>query len=769
MFFRTILSALMCLAVMMLTSAAMLFVTPHGAAAQTVCPSNSVRTNQVGRYTYNNAERNLGGSATCNGNVGIPADGIRVFSSWNDCRTGAFKLARESGGGVAPTSLSCPNCSSNGAAFVRLAPGTSSSLTAFFRFPDGAEARYTATISRSAVDANGRYVCSISNASLAGGAFGGDIDPPIVTLGPLTRQGNGASTTYTSDITLSEAAGNGTAFEASDLTLANATATLTGSGTAFTATLTPQGNGTVSLAVAAAAFQDAGGNANTATAIQSTLHNGDEPTVSLGALTAVGDGTYRSEITLSELPGNGTAFEPSDLTLRNASATFNGSGTSFIATLTPQSNGRVGLAVAAGVFQNAAGNDNIAAPEISLLHSSAGPIVEILGLPEHFTGAQSMTVSIRFSKAVSGFELSDIALKNAKALSLSGGGLSYSATIQASGNGDVMIQIPAGVAQDSFGNPNQSSPIATSANRTVGETQKQIASFMISRANNLASNQPELTCFIADDCQGRFEALSTRGRLDFDIAINKNMPVWASLVGARNNDGQAKDSYYLASFGAHRHLSRHALIGAMVQLDYQARSLGSQSIMGRGWLIGPYFVGKLPNQPLLFELRGLWGKSQNKITPFGSYTDRFETRRALVQGKVSGELKFPELTLRPFLSGTYTSDHQNAYQDSLGNLIPEQSTALRQVAAGLDFRKPIFLGDQMWALNGGLSLLHSDTRTTGGAQKAPASFEGTRGRLDLGLSRNLDQGIFSVSGFLDGIGRKGFEAVGIDLSLTLSF
>lgn len=682
-----ILSVLTCLAVMILTSAATLVATAQSTAAQTACPSNSVRTNQIGRFSYSNAERNLGGAATCNGNAAIPADGIRVYSSWISCRNGAFQMARESAGtGIAPSSISCPNCSGQGAAFAQLAPGTSSSLTAFFDFPDGAEARYTATIARSAADANGRYVCSISNAQLVGSAFGGNLDAPTVTLGALNASANG---TYTSAITLSDAAGSGTVFDASDLVLTNATATLSGSGTSFTATLTPQANGLITLEVPAAAFQDAFANDNTAATQVSATH------VSPTAPTA---------------------------------------------------------------------------PAISNTASdSTKPSVEIRGLPESFVGTPNLPVSIVFSEPVTGFTASDIALGNAKATAFAGSGATYTAVLFPSGRGSVTATIPAGVAKDASGNPNQKSATVTAINQSVEETQAQIATFMASRANNLASNQPDVSCFLAGGCKGRFNAQVTRNILSFDIASRFTAPVWFTLVGARGETSTTTGGYYLATFGGHQRLSDNALIGAMVQLDYQVSQTGSQSIKGRGWLIGPYFAGKFPDQPLFFEARALWGKSQNEITPFGTYTDTFETERMLLQGKVSGALEYPSITLRPSLAATYTTDRQKAYQDSLGNTIPAQQTALRQISAGLDFDKPILLGNQDWTLHGGISVIHSSTHAKGAIQVQNKGFEGTRGRVNLGLSHAFDGGQIAFSSFYDGIGSKAFKAVGLDVSLTLKF
>lgn len=671
-----LLSALLCFAWLTLLSGAALFSTSRVAEAQLACPNSSVRSTLVGRYAYNNIERNLGGAPSCDRNIRIPTDGIRVFSPWRDCRSGTFSFVRESGGGAVPTSLSCPNCTRTGVRGATLAPGTSSSVTAFFRFPDGAMARYTATITRSVADpGDGSFVCSISNAVVAGGAFGGDIVPPTVTL---------------------------------------------------------------------------------------------------GALTPVGDGTYRSAITLSEPAGNGTAFELADLTLTNATATLNGAGTAFTAILTPRADGVLRLAVAAGAFQDAGGNANTAGPEVALAHDGSRPSVAISGQPAQVMAGQSFPVSIQFSESVTGFELGDIALVNARAVSVTGANATYSAVIAATGGGAVQIEIPAGVAQDGAGNLNQASSVVTLSDRTIEETQSQIAGLLATRANNLAGNQPGLSCFLSGGCQGRVEAQATQGQLSFDIQAKRDMPVWLSITGAHSTVGQSRDDYYLATFGTHRWLSETALIGAMVQLDYQASTSGAQSLKGHGWLVGPYVVAQMQDPALYLEARALWGKSVNEISPFGTYKDQFETDRALVQAKLSAELEARSVSLRPFLSGTYVADHQHSYQDSLGNTIPGQHTALRQISAGVDLSTPISFGDQDWTLNGSFSVIHSDTVRNGAAvnnavQAGAAAFDGTRSRINLGVSRSQPGGQIMVSGFYDGIGAKGYESLGLNLSWSFRF
>jgi hypothetical protein len=517
------------------------------ASAQLACPNDTVHSNQIGRYSYHAIERNLGGAGpTCTNQVTIPSDGIRVFSSWVDCRNGHFRLARESGGGFAPNSLDCPNCSATGAAFATLPVGATSDLTAFFTFADNMQARYTATISRS-YDGS-RYTCSITNAVVAGGVFGGDIDPPTVTLGALSDQGNG---TYSAAITLSEPAGNGTAFELADLGLTNATATLSGSGTSFTAVLTPAGQGTIGLSVAAGVFQDAGGNNNTAATQVTTTHDstapslvisgvpaitnaeftatftfsepvtgfaiddlvlapnilaqnfnavsatvytanifpsnfataitidvpagaaqdaagndntaavqaagaydGTAPTVTLGALSDQGNGTYSAAITLSEAPGNATAFELADLGLTNATATLSGSGTSFTAVLTPVGQGTIGLDVAAGVFQDTAGNDNQAATGVTAEHDSIAPTVTLGALTLNGDGFYTSAITLSESPGNgTAFEVDDLTVTNASVQLVLNGG-AYSAVLQPSGDGTITLNVAAGVFQDAAGNDN---------------------------------------------------------------------------------------------------------------------------------------------------------------------------------------------------------------------------------------------------------------------------------------------------------------------------
>ncbi|MCD9146194.1 Ig-like domain-containing protein, partial [Pseudophaeobacter sp. MA21411-1] len=169
-------------------------------------------------------------------------------------------------------------------------------------------------------NASGDLTSSLGNSGTASATINVTAVPPTITIGALSGPTAGS---YTASITLSEASTN---FVVGDLSLTNATATLTGSGTSYTATLTPVADGQIALSVGAGSFTDAGGNDNTASNEVTAVFDGTPPTVTIGALSGPTAGSYTASITLSEASTN---FVVGDLSLTNATATLTGSGTSY--------------------------------------------------------------------------------------------------------------------------------------------------------------------------------------------------------------------------------------------------------------------------------------------------------------------------------------------------------------------------------------------------------------------------------------------------------
>ncbi len=280
---------------------------------------------------------------------------------------------------------------------------------------------------------------------------------PTITLGPLTDTGSG---TFTSAITLSEPASSNL-FEVGDLRVSNGSVTLAGSGTDFTATITPTAEGFVSLNVSAGTFTDAAVNDNQAASQVATFFDPTPPTVTLGPLTATGTGTFTSTVTLSErdsidvlelaelVVGNGTA----NSLVRSIS--LPGPRT-YIATITPAGDGLLTLDVPTGSFTDFAGNDNIAATQVSVLVDTIAPTITLGPLTD--TGAGTFTSAITLSEPAAGnlFEQSDLTVRNGTA-ALTGSGTSFTATITPAADGRVRLNVAAATFTDLTGNDNTAS------------------------------------------------------------------------------------------------------------------------------------------------------------------------------------------------------------------------------------------------------------------------------------------------------------------------
>lgn len=190
-----------------------------------------------------------------------------------------------------------------------------------------------------------------------------DTVAPTISIAAFTGAANGNQTAV---ITLSEAS---TDFVLADLTLTNATATLSGSGTSYTAVLTADADGEVKLSVAAASFTDAAGNANTASNVVSTTTDITEPTVSISTTaTAIsGATTLNVIVTFSE---DVTGFEASDVLVVNGSVTtITGSGADYVAQITATGNGDTTVSVPAGAATDLAGNASQASNTVTIQNS----------------------------------------------------------------------------------------------------------------------------------------------------------------------------------------------------------------------------------------------------------------------------------------------------------------------------------------------------------------------------------------------------------------
>jgi hypothetical protein len=183
-------------------------------------------------------------------------------------------------------------------------------------------------------------------------------------------------------------------------------------------------------------------------------------------------------------------------------------------------------------------------------------------------------------------------------------------------------------------------------------------------------------------------------------------------------------------------------------------------------MAGPYATIRLA--PDLFaDVRTAWGRSDNTVTPLGTYTDSFDTSRSLYSASLIGRFKIDERTqVQPEVSLRYLRDEQESYVDSFDIYIPSQTVDQGE----LSFRPRL---QRAWELSDGWTMLSFGTVEgvyTFGAPGDSALSEEFRVRVEGGADLISVFGVrASVSGFYDGLGVDGYENLGLRLSLSTGF
>lgn len=132
-------------------------------------------------------------------------------------------------------------------------------------------------------------------------------------------------------------------------------------------------------------------------------------------------------------------------------------------------------------------------------------------------------------------------------------------------------------------------------------------------------------------------------------------------------------------------VSDKVLVGGLVQPDKFKQS-GTNGVGGigagdgDGFMAGPYVTTRLSDN-IYVDARAAWGSSKNTISPLDTFTDEFDTKRALYSGSVTSEMKIgKKASLQPALTVRHISETQKPYTDKLGVVIPEQGMSQGEIS-----------------------------------------------------------------------------------------
>ncbi|MEP4534175.1 MAG: Ig-like domain-containing protein [Cyclobacteriaceae bacterium] len=150
-----------------------------------------------------------------------------------------------------------------------------------------------------------------------------------------------------------------------------------------------------------------------------------------------------------------TGFDVSDLSVENGdTGNFQTvSGSEYTVDIIPSSDGEVTIDIAAAAAQDASGNDSDAAEQFVRTYDSTAPTAVLTTLASSPTNLSPISVTITFSEEMSIFTAGDIAVNSGSASNLqTTDNIVYTADISPSADGEITIDVLAGVIQDLAGN-----------------------------------------------------------------------------------------------------------------------------------------------------------------------------------------------------------------------------------------------------------------------------------------------------------------------------
>lgn len=458
------------------------------------------------------------------------------------------------------------------------------------------------------------------------------------------------------------------------------------------------------------------------------------PTVEIQSSLASHDTVTPFDITIS-FSENVNGFTASGIIATNATVSnLSGVDKTYTATITPTMGADITLNIPAGSVQDSAGNQNLAAPQVTIRSNITEKTSQII------TSSLSNRAQhiLNNQPDLSGF---------ADRSNLAGAG--PLGTLAINGNENVVTLAFATsrskiLAAQAQARVEQAFDVSKKPNENKSDGLQNNTTYGLATPNGAAANN------------------NRTGTWD----------IWTRIYGSRTHTENSDSSLWVGYVGVHYFTSPNVLIGFMGQLDWSdEKSDATRSkTKGTGWMVGPYIAGRVSQQSIKYEARLAWGQSTNKISPIATYEDTFDTTRWLANAKITGTYDWREYQISPSASISWFEEEQHSYMDGLNNLIPKNSISLGVIRFGPSLSRSFLLK------NGGRARPHigisgiknfgieSSSNSTG----TVIGNDDFRARLDFGINIIGHSKIsLSANGFYDGIGIDDYDSYGGSLKLTV--
>ena len=147
--------------------------------------------------------------------------------------------------------------------------------------------------------------------------------------------------------------------------------------------------------------------------------------------------------------------------------------------------------------------------------------------------------------------------------------------------------------------------------------------------------------------------------------------IWLEVQVSQIKRGDSLGRFSTTYLGTDYVLKPDFLVGLSVQRDWIsfAGKSTTNTVKGVGWMITPYMTTKL-TEHLYADVGIGWGKGQNKMSPFGTYTDSFNSERWLASMAMVGDFSVNHIKIKPTARLSYFKESTAAYADTLNVAIP---------------------------------------------------------------------------------------------------
>lgn len=193
----------------------------------------------------------------------------------------------------------------------------------------------------------------------------------------------------------------------------------------------------------------------------------------------------------------------------------------------------------------------------------------------------------------------------------------------------------------------------------------------------VASNAPPALHFNARDLAAFCDA-------ECDV-IGPKWNVWAEgrVVGAVDSLAQTNALGFVGSSGADYKVLPWLALGMSVGVESFETKFGTQGVRSgtTGLSAMPYAGFRLQDNVFLTAFAGISSIAYNN-NPASGVTAQFQATRLFFGGALTGVWRDGPWRLQPTLSGTYGSENQNGYTDSIGNVVPGQTVTYGRISAG---------------------------------------------------------------------------------------